>query len=417
MGSSYKAVPVDLTIHRVDAAGFCPAAGIITFEDRTVGDTNPVYTPTQYSAVAPSPTVRFGRLLQGMSLTNIFDAEGIGYFKGTPDNPLVLVTSGSPVPTVKTDPARGSVGGRNVVANGDDNDSPFVMFFDTNVTAVAFNIGGINVSDGIRIRAVGRDGTMLGEWFSEATLPAFEWFYLRRAGTDTANIAAILIEVKTGFEDAGVAIKNIMFGHTKVGTPTCVDQAMRVGNDLFVDGPGLITFYEQSTATINPVYTRAGYGGTQSWEPAIVEFGAMFYFQSLISPNWTPDTSIDYPVTLDLDAYYSFITTDGTRPTGEQRCLSGISFGFPQAMVFSAPVVGVSMNVGYCNVVGGVTVRAINEDGAILGEWKNWQVGYENFNIVTTGGATIKAIQLFCNVSLDPTGFSMSRVKFTNTPI
>lgn len=197
----------------------------------------------------------------------------------------------------------------------------------------------------------------------------------------------------------------------------------RISLAQFSSPGGMITGDEFPIGTLNPQYLPVTYGAVGAWQPA-VSFDVWFLTQ-LLSPSPFVGGVVANPLTLDAGAGGgTSIQNDTARPSGQQRSIEGnlppVAFG-PIAMLFTAddfvtlkPVVGVAINVGFCNAVGTIRMRAYSTTGALLGTWLNLTFGgYEDFVINRDSNTPIIAGVLFD--SNDAAGFSISRIQFSNT--
>lgn len=183
----------------------------------------------------------------------------------------------------------------------------------------------------------------------------------------------------------------------------------------------LITFEEYAIGFPNPTFEPSQYGGGLT--SPYVATGPYFYGQTqtilvvegpVSPPPPTPDNEFNGP---------AFIVNDGARPPGEQRALSGSPFlNGPLCFAFmnedftaASPVVGVSINVGFCNAIGTIRVRAYDSVGTLLGTWFNETLGgYENFNLNRDSNIPNIAGILVDNFGGDLAGYTVSRVRFSN---
>lgn len=182
---------------------------------------------------------------------------------------------------------------------------------------------------------------------------------------------------------------------------------------------GVITFEEYANGTPNPTFTPAQYGAVGLFQPGVAT-SSFFNGQSqvglTISGNPTAPLALNYD-----ESPGSFIATDGIRPPGEQRALSGTPFiNGPVSFFFTEndfttpkPVVGVSVNIGFCNAIGTIRIRAYNTAGALLGTWLNESVGFENVNLNRDSDVPVIAALCIDNLG-DVAGFTTSRVRFSN---
>lgn len=183
---------------------------------------------------------------------------------------------------------------------------------------------------------------------------------------------------------------------------------------------GAILFDEYAIGTSNPTYTPLQYGAVGAFQPN-VSFDSWFLNQAFAPPPFAEGV-IANPLALDLGGGPgTFIQNDGARPPGETTALFGSpGFSGPRAMLFTEadfttpkPVVGVSFNLGFCNAIGAIRVRAYDATGALLGTWLNTTAGgYEFVNLNRDSNVPIIAGVIIDGN--DVAGFSIRNVRFSN---
>lgn len=208
--------------------------------------------------------------------------------------------------------------------------------------------------------------------------------------------------------------------------PVCANTGAvnRITLAQFSSPGGMITGYEFPIGTA-PHYLPADYGAVGAWQPCVSSFGwylGQTNTVNLVNPAPPPSN----PLTLD-DTFSTsvVIADDSARPSGQTRCFEGIGSGgagfgpmgiwFTESdFVTNKPVVGVAMNVGFCNAIGTIRLRAYDQFGNLLGTWLNLTSGgYEDFVINRDSNTPIIAGVLFD--SSDAAGYSVSRIQFSTT--
>jgi len=191
-------------VYRVTASDFVPIPGIITFNEFSLGTTDPVYPAAAYGG---SIDVLFGGCIFGQSNSFI----NTGFYDGVPDSPIVAIDSAGSFfnSTILNDPDRPGPDQR--VLAGDLSVTairPISMIFETDVVGVSFSLGGFNTFPGCVVTLYDRSANVLGTW--QNTGPdVFEMFYFN-SDSDTGNIAAVTIET-LATETNGIALKNVQF--------------------------------------------------------------------------------------------------------------------------------------------------------------------------------------------------------------
>ncbi|MCL1826145.1 MAG: PEP-CTERM sorting domain-containing protein [Betaproteobacteria bacterium] len=194
---------------------------------------------------------------------------------------------------------------------------------------------------------------------------------------------------------------------------------IRVTEENFLAGSGMITFSEFSLGTTNPVYSPADYGG-ELGDPT-VSFGGYFLGQSL---STTP--SIDCPgaaatacivgtpigpLSLDPNSPVTFITTDASNPSSP--VLSGRpTYNGPIAILFDIDVAAVGFDAGYFDAIGSTGITAFARDGTILGTVVNTGLGIEFLGLVTSDQSEMIAGVFLDLISDEPAGFAVDNLRF-----
>lgn len=192
----------------------------------------------------------------------------------------------------------------------------------------------------------------------------------------------------------------------------------RVDETAFQAGSGLITFSEFPTATVNPSYDPADYGGLAG-DPG-VDFSGFFSGQALGDAATCPPGAAlsgcvigapSAPLTLDATSPQTFITTDGANPTSP--VLSGSpTFNGPIAILFDIDIAGVGLDGGFFDNPGGTAITAFARDGSVLGSVLNEGTGIEFLGLVTDDGSDAIAGLLFSLVGAESAGFAIDNVRF-----
>lgn len=195
---------------------------------------------------------------------------------------------------------------------------------------------------------------------------------------------------------------------------------IRVTEGAFVAGSGLVTFSEFATGTVNPTYAPATYGGGA--DSPTVTFGGFFTGQGpgTVDPAACPVGaavtgcvlgSPTGPLTLAVASPNTFITDDGANPTSP--VLSGTpTFNGSIAVLFSTPQVGVGLDGGFFNAVGGTAITAFDSIGNVIGSVSNVGLGIEFLGLVESGGTATIAGLLFSLVGSEPAGFAIDNLRF-----
>lgn len=210
-----------------------------------------------------------------------------------------------------------------------------------------------------------------------------------------------------------------------IGTFACLlassasADVVRIHQDAFEAGSGLITFSEFAGGTVNPSYAPGSYGGTAS--SPTVTFGGYFLGQSLsITPGYDCPGSAPTgcvvgsplgPLSLDAASPYTYIAGDTSNPTSP--VLSGSpTFNGSIAILFSSDQAGVGLEGGYFDAPGSTSITAFARDGSLLGSVTNHGTGIEFLGLVTEDGEAQIAGLLFSLAGDEPHGFAIDNLRF-----
>lgn len=195
---------------------------------------------------------------------------------------------------------------------------------------------------------------------------------------------------------------------------------IRVDENAFTAQAGLITFSEFAVGMENPFYLPAAYGGGVG--APTVSFGGYFMGQSPGSsdPSQAPVGaalsgvvlgSPSGPLALDPTSPATFIVGDGSNPTSP--VLSGSpQFNGAVTILFGSELVGVGLDGGFFDAVGGTAIIAFARDGSLIGSVLNEETGIEFLGLVTGDGlARIAGLQ-FALVGPEPAGFAIDNLRF-----
>lgn len=195
-------------IVKVGVSAFTPQAGLITFSEKPLGTTNPVYNPADYGGGATAPVVRFGGFFAGQSLgtagTCPAGAAVSGCVVGTPSGPLSLAPT-SPSTSIVGDGANPT---SPVLSGSPTFNGPIGILFSVDLAGVGLDGGFFNAIGGTAITAFDRAGNLLGRVTNEAL--GIEFLGLV-TDDGSATIAGLLFSL-VGAEPAGFAIDNVRFG-------------------------------------------------------------------------------------------------------------------------------------------------------------------------------------------------------------
>ena len=195
---------------RVSAANFNAAAGVITFSEKALGTTNPVYLPAQYGGTPTAPTVSFGGFFVGQSLSANASADCPGgaataCVVGNATGPLTLAAN-SPNTFIVNDGADPT---SPVLSGSPTFNGPISAISSARIRSQSALYGGF--FDAIRstgIVAYARDGSVLG---TISNLGRGIEFLGLGVADGTARIAGVGLRL-TGAEPAGFGIDNLRFG-------------------------------------------------------------------------------------------------------------------------------------------------------------------------------------------------------------
>lgn len=192
---------------------------------------------------------------------------------------------------------------------------------------------------------------------------------------------------------------------------------VRVSEDAFQAGSGLISNSEVPLGTINPIFAPGDYGGGDA-SPTVTS-GGYFVGQSLsIDPNADcPGAAASACVvgdptgalSIDPDSPDVFTADDTSTPT--TPTLSGSPlFNGPIALLFSEDQFGVGFTAGFFNAVGSTGITAFARDGSLLGTVVNEGMGVEFLGLVSQE-ADIAGVFLDL-VGSEPAGFVIDNIRF-----
>lgn len=196
-------------IVQVRANNFSAEAGLITFSEFALGTQNPIYEPSRYGGGNGAPTVSFGGLFTGQSLSPTPQADCPG---GAPTACIV----GSPSGTLSLDPASPFTATVTDAANATSPvlsgsplfNGPIAVLFDVDLAGVGFDAGFFDAIGSAGITAFARDGSLLGTITN--SILGIEFLGLVTA--DGSNqIAGVFLDL-VGAEPEGFAIDNLRFG-------------------------------------------------------------------------------------------------------------------------------------------------------------------------------------------------------------
>lgn len=195
-------------------------------------------------------------------------------------------------------------------------------------------------------------------------------------------------------------------------------QVTRVDEAAFTAAAGKITFSEFALGTTNPTYLPANYGGGAG--SPTVTFGGFFTGQALGTAATCPPGAAltgcvvgtpTGPLTLAAASPLSKIVSDGANPTSP--VLSGSpTFNGPIAILFSLDQVGVGLDGGFFDAIGGTEIRVFARDGTVLGSVSNLGLGIEFLGLVMADGVARIAGLEFSLVGAEPAGFAIDNVRF-----
>ena len=84
----------------------------------------------------------------------------------------------------------------------------------------------------------------------------------------------------------------------------------------------------------------------------------------------------------------------------------------PIGILFDTDQVGVGLDGGFFNAIGGTSITAYARDGSLLGSVINEALGIEFLGLVTDDGAARIAGLLFSLVGAEPAGYGIDNVRF-----
>ena len=206
-----SASPAEAIVTRVGQSAFQPDAGLITFSEFAVGTQNPIYPSAQYGGGVNSPTVSFGGLFQGQSLSANpgADCPGgavTGCVAGLP-NSLLSLASNSLGASIVSDSANPT---SPVLSGSPTFNGPISILFDRDIAGVGLDGGFFDAIGGTAISAYDRSGQLLGSALNQTT--GIEFLGLV-TGNGQNQIAGLQFSL-AGAEPAGFAIDNLRFGTT-----------------------------------------------------------------------------------------------------------------------------------------------------------------------------------------------------------
>lgn len=194
---------------------------------------------------------------------------------------------------------------------------------------------------------------------------------------------------------------------------------VRVLEENFIAGSGLITFDEFPQNTANPTYTPADYGGGAG--SPTVTFGGFFAGQTLSltpgvdCPGAAPTACIvgspSGPLTLDGAAPQTFITGDGAAPNSP--VLSGTPrFNGPVAVALDVDVAGIGFDAGFFDATNSTGITAFGRDGSLIGSVTNLGLGIEFLGLATQDGSESIAGVFLDLIGSEPAGFAIDSLRF-----
>jgi len=192
---------------RIDRNAFKPNAGRITFAEKRLGSTNPVYRPADYGGDAKGITVSFGGFFVGQQLGNLAACPGggalTGCVTGKPSEPLSIDQSAPATQTTNDRAAAESP----VLSGTPTFNGPVSMLFEPNIAGVGLQGGFFNAVKGTAIRAFDRSGHEIGGVVNLAL--GIE--YMALVTEDGSETIAGLQFSLVGPEPSGFAIDNLSF--------------------------------------------------------------------------------------------------------------------------------------------------------------------------------------------------------------
>ncbi len=195
-------------IIKVDTGAFTAQAGLITFSEKSLGTTNPVYNPSDYGGLAGAPVVSFGGYFTGQSMGAPADCPAgaalTGCVTGSPTGSLSLAVA-SPSTSIVNDGANPT---SPVLSGSPTFNGPIAVLFSVDLAGVGLDGGFFNAIGGTAITAFDRSGNLLGSVANQAL--GIEFLGLVTSD-GSASIAGLLFSL-VGDEPAGFGIDNLRFG-------------------------------------------------------------------------------------------------------------------------------------------------------------------------------------------------------------
>jgi hypothetical protein len=190
-------------------------------------------------------------------------------------------------------------------------------------------------------------------------------------------------------------------------------------------------FQASEDGTANPSYT---YTGVPGYGSLTISYGPYFEGQGTTDPYSPPVSVTGTPtgtlaLTTDVDPslgtsdLWTVVEVDSNDGPSGQEVLGGTlygasgGFGWPIALLFSAPVPGITLTVGDLSELGSTKIEAFDESGNPLGDVLNTATGYETFNLSESGGELIGGLVI---TSTESAGFGVDGVgvfDFTTNPV
>jgi len=194
---------------------------------------------------------------------------------------------------------------------------------------------------------------------------------------------------------------------------------IEVSADQFNAGAHLISFDEQASGTINPMFDYSLYGGNVG--DSQVNFSGWFLGQSL---SLTPET--DCPgaaatacivgdpnsgLSLDPNATQTQLIEDIANPTSP--VISGSpNFNGGIAILFSIDQYAVGFDAGFFDAIGTTAITAFARDGSLIGSVANSVDGIE-FLGLSSGDSSNKIAGVFLDlIANEPGGFAIDNLRF-----
>jgi hypothetical protein len=192
---------------RIDRSGFKPNAGRITFSEKPIGTSNPVYRPSDYGGDSKGITVTFGGFFAGQRMGTAATCQGggalTGCVVGKPSDPLTIDSS-APATQIATDSASPDA---PVLSGTPRHNGPVSMLFEPNVAGVGLQGGFFDALKTTSITAFDRFGRQIGGVVNLAK--GIE--YMALVTEDGSETIAGLQFSLVGPELNGFAIDNLSF--------------------------------------------------------------------------------------------------------------------------------------------------------------------------------------------------------------